>query len=111
MIYDGLDTFLAQHCSLHVLLQIAVHEVEDQLQLILSGYDFPKANNVRMGESLEEGDLSDRSGGESLVLMVQSDFLDCDDVVCEFVPCLVDHSVGAFSNLAYTLVALHLVAA
>ena len=111
LVDNGPHAFLGKNDPLHVSLEVTVNEVENQLQLILPRNHLSQSYNIGMRECLEERYFSDCSRGQSLVLVIESDLLDCHDIVGEFVAGLVDHPVSALTDLVDALVALHLVPA
>jgi hypothetical protein len=67
---------LADGQRLHVLLQIAVEELEDEIQLVAVGvYDVEQPHNVRVVHLLEQRDLADGGGRDAFILSFQADLL------------------------------------
>lgn len=90
---------LADGQRLHVLLQVEVEELKDQIQLVAVGVDnVEQADNVGVVHLLEEGDLANGRGWHALILGFEADLLQRDDslVFGGEVPRLVDDSVGAW---------------
>lgn len=81
---------------LHVLLQVAVEELEDEVQLVTVGMDnVEQAHNVGIAHLLEEGNLADGGRGNALILGFKTDLLECDDsATVGKVARLVDDTVG-----------------
>lgn len=65
-------------------------------------------NNVGVLNALQEGNFADSCGGDTVVLLLKSDLLECDKVTSDEVLALVDHTVGTFSEFLETLVTLKL---
>ena len=85
---------VVEHYFQHLLLRFVDHLQE--------GYDI----GVIL-EGLQQGDLSESAGGNTLFLALEFDVFDCDWLVV-FVEGLVDSSEGTLADLAYLLVSLHL---
>ena len=111
LVYDGFYAFLGKSDPLHVSLEVAVHKVENQLQLIFPRDHLPQSHYIGMRECLQERYFSNRGGGQSFIFVIESNLLDCHDIVGEFIACLVDHPVSALADLVDALVTLHLVPA
>ncbi len=111
LVYDSLYAFLGKGDPLHVPLEVAVHKIKNQLQLILPRDHLPQSHNIGMRKRLQQRDFPNRSRGQSFIFVIEPYLLDCHDIVGEFVASLVDHSVSALSDLVDTLVTLHLVPA
>jgi len=56
-----------------------------------------------MFENFEEGNFSDSGGGESLILMIESDFFECDNIIGFLVPGFVDDTVSALADFVDSL--------
>lgn len=75
-------TSLRDGQSLHVLLQIQVEVLEDEVQLVAIGVDnVEQAHNVGVAHLLEERDLADGSRRHAFIFGFQADLLECDDAV------------------------------
>ena len=84
--------------SFHVLLEIQVEVLEDQVQLVAVGMDnVQQANNIRIVHFLEQGNLANGRGGDSFILGLQTNFLQGDDALVGSaeVASLVDNTVCA----------------
>lgn len=65
---------------LHVLLQIAVEELEDEVQLVAVGVDdVEELDDVGVTHLLEEADLADGGGRDAFVFGFEADLLQGDD--------------------------------
>jgi hypothetical protein len=97
---------LADRQRLHVLLQVEVHELEDQIQLVPVGvHDVKQTQHVRVVHLLEQADLADRSRRDALIFGLETDLLQRDDAVVgrAEVARLVHDSVGALADLFHFL--------
>ena len=56
-----------------------------------------------MFENFEERDFPDSSGGESLILMIETYFFECNNLIGLLVSGLVDDSISALSDLINAL--------
>ena len=56
-----------------------------------------------MFENFEERDFPDGSGGESLILMIETYFFECNNLIGLLVSGLVDDSISALSDLINAL--------
>lgn len=93
---------LADWQRLHVLLQIQVEELEDEVELVAVGvHDVQKADDVGVVHLLEERDLADGGRGDALIFGFQTDLFERDDalVLCCEIAGLVDNSVGSWARL------------
>lgn len=83
--------------SLHVLLQVEVEELEDEVELVAVGVDnVEEAHDVGVAHLLEEGDFADGGGGDALVLGLEADLLQRHNATAiEEVSGLVDDTVRA----------------
>jgi hypothetical protein len=89
---------LADGQRLHVLLQVAVEELKDEVQLVAVGVDdVEQAHDVGVVHLLEQRDLPDGRRRDALVLGFEADLLERDDalVLRGEVLGLVDDSVRA----------------
>ena len=67
---------LADRESLHVLLQIHVQVLEDEVELVAVGVDnVEQANDVRVVHFLEQRNLADGRGRDALILGLETDLL------------------------------------
>lgn len=75
-------TTLADGERLHVLLQIEVQVLEDEVQLVAVGVDdVVEADNVRVVHFFEERNLADGGRGHTLILGLQTDLLEGNDAL------------------------------
>ena len=84
--------------SLHVLLQIEVKELTNQVELMAVGVDnVVEGDDVRVSHLLQQGDLADGSAGDALILGLKTDLLQRHyaTTVGEIAG-LVDDTVGAW---------------
>ncbi len=88
---------LADGQGLHVLLEVEVEELEDEVQLVAVGMDnVEQAHNGRVAHLFEQGDLADGGGRHALVLGLEADLLQGHDATAIVeVAGLVDHAVRA----------------
>jgi hypothetical protein len=94
---------LANGQRLHVLLQVAVKELEDEVQLVAVGvHDVEQADNVRVVHLLEERDFADRRRRDALIFGLEADLLERDDalVLGREVLGLVDDSIRAWTRVS-----------
>lgn len=91
-----------------MLLEIVVDELEDEVELILAGYHVLEANDVGVLQFLQERDFADCSRGNALVIVLQTDLLESDGLIGNFIAGLVNDTVGALSDFGDSLVALNL---
>ena len=69
-------TTLAHRQRLHVLLQIQVQVLEDEVELVAVGVDnVEQANDVRVVHFLEQRNLADGRGRDALILGLETDLL------------------------------------
>lgn len=82
---------------LHVLLQVQVEELKDQVEFVAIGVDdVVEVDDVRIIHFLEKGDLANGSARDALVLGFQADLLQCDHTVwMGQIASLVDDTVRA----------------
>jgi len=90
----------------HELLQIAIHILEDQCELLNLGLedDLLQLHDVGVAQLLENRDLPHGRTGHSLILVLQFYLLQGDDLVVCGVASLVDIAIGALSDLLELLV-------
>ena len=70
-------TTLAHRQRLHVLLQIQVQVLEDEVELVAVGMDnVEQADNVRVVHFLEQGHLTDGGGWDALILGPEANLLE-----------------------------------
>ena len=88
---------VADRQRLHVLLQVEVEELEDEVQLVAVGvHDVEQPHDVRVVHLLQQRDLADRRRRHALVLGLEPDLLECHDAsAVQQVARLVDHAVCA----------------
>jgi hypothetical protein len=89
---------LADRQRLHVLLQVTVKELKDEVELVAVGVDdVEQAHNVGIVHLLEQRNLADGRGRDALILGFEPDLLEGEDalVLCRQVLCLVDDAVSA----------------
>ena len=91
---------------LHVLFQIELEVLEDQVELVLAVDNFLQLDNVGMAQALEETNLSDGGGGHTIVFLLQSNLLKCDYLARYQIAALVNNTVGALSQFLLSLVAI-----
>lgn len=90
---------IADWQCLHVLLQVEVEELEDEVELVAVGvYDVEQADDVGVVHLLEQRDLANGSRGDALIFGFEADLLERDDalVLCCEVAGLVDNSVSSW---------------
>ena len=83
---------------LHILLEIQVQELEDEVQLVAVGvHDVEQAHDGVVVHLFEQGDLADGGAGHAPVFGLQADLLQRDDAVVRGreVAGFVDDAVGA----------------
>jgi len=75
-------TTLADRKSLHVLLQIHVQVLEDEVKLVAVGVDnVEEAHDVGVVHFLEKRDLADRSGRDTFIFGFETDLLEGDNAL------------------------------
>ena len=75
-------TTLADGKSLHVLLQIHVQILEDEVELVAVGVDdVEEAHDVGVVHFLEKRDLANGSGRDTLILGFETDLLEGDNAL------------------------------
>lgn len=73
---------LTNRQSLHVLLQIQVEVFEDKVELVTVGVDnVIEPHNVRVVHFLEEGNLANGGGRDTLILGLEADLLERDNAL------------------------------
>ena len=84
--------------GLHVLLQIEIEELENEVKLVAIGVDdVEKADNVRVVHLLEEGNLTNGGGWDTLILSLEADLLESDNAsIIEEIAGLVNNSVSTW---------------
>lgn len=82
---------------LHVLLQIEVKELEDEVKLVAIGMNnVEEADDVWVVHLLEKRDLTNRSTGDSFILGFKTNLLKCDNSIgVQQILGLVDNSVSS----------------
>lgn len=82
---------------LHVFLEIKVEELEDEVELVAVGVDnVEETDNVWVVHLLEEGNLADGGGWDTLIFGLETDLLESDNAsVVEEIAGLVDDTVGS----------------
>jgi hypothetical protein len=82
--------------GLHVLLQVQVEELADKIELVAVGVNnVEQADDVGVAHLLQQGDLTDGSRGDALVLGLESDLLEGHDApAISEVARLVDDAIG-----------------
>jgi len=91
----------------HVLFQVFVEELKDEVKLVLGVHNFVKPDNGWVVKFLQQGNLSDGSGWDTFIFSLNLDLLQRNDGARASVNCLVDGTVGAFAKLFNLLVLLH----
>jgi len=75
-------TTLADRQSLHVLLQIHVQVLEDEVKLVAVGVDnVEEAHDVGVVHFLEKRDLTDGSGRDTFIFGFEADLLEGDNTL------------------------------
>jgi hypothetical protein len=75
-------TTLADGKSLHVLLQIHVQILEDEVELVAVGVDdVEEAHDVRVVHFLEKRDLTNGSGRDTFIFSFEADLLEGDNAL------------------------------
>lgn len=84
--------------GLHVLLQVEVEELKNEVKLVAIGVDdVKKADDVWVVHLLEKGNLTDGGGWNTLILSLKADLLESDNAsVVEEIAGLVNNSVGTW---------------
>lgn len=90
--------------GVHVLLEVLVKELEDQVQLLLGVENILKADDVRVLQLAEEGDLANGSAGNTFILGVQAGLLESHKLLSHLISCHVNNTVGTFSDFLELLV-------
>lgn len=73
-------TTIADGKSLHVLLQIEIEELEDQVELVAVGMnDVEEAHNVGVAHLLEERNFANGGGGNAFIFSLETDLFECDN--------------------------------
>lgn len=88
---------------LEVLFEVAVAVLKYEVEFFVPGDDFFEVDDVGVFEDFEEGDFSDCGGGESFILMIESNFFECNNVVGLLVSGFVDDAVSALSDFVDAL--------
>ena len=102
-LHDALGEWLASATlrdgeGFHVLLQVQIQELEDQIEFVAVGvHDVEEADDVGIAHLFEEGDLADGGGGDAFIFGFQADLLEGDDALVgsRQVAGFVDHPVRA----------------
>lgn len=98
---EGLATATVTHGQgFHVLLEIEVEELENEVELVAVGVDdVEQADNVDILHLLEEGDLADSGAGNALIFGLETNLLERDDAAAVGqVSGFVDYAIGTFTN-------------
>lgn len=61
-----------------------------------------------MSQTLEQTDFTDRCGGDTIVLLLQSDFLQGDRLTGLQIAALIHDTVSSLTKLLLTLIAIQL---
>ena len=90
------------------LLEVLLHELEDEVELLLGRLvDHVQQRDDRgVVQFFEDRDLSHRSRRHAFFFVLQADFLQSDDLVGDCVARLVHDAVRAFTQLVQLLVSL-----
>lgn len=85
---------------LHVLLEIQVEELKDEVQLVAVGVDnVEETHDVGVAHLLEQRDLADGGRRNTLVLGLEPDLLERNNAtIVEEIARLVNHSVGSWCS-------------
>ena len=89
-------TTLAHRQCLHVLLQVQIQVLEDEVELVAVGVDdVEEADNVRVVHFLEQRNLADGGGRDTLVLSLETNLLQRNNALVGSaqVESLVDNTV------------------
>src|SRR5690242_13656725 len=90
---------IADWQRLHVLLQVEVKELEDEVELVAVGvHDVEQTDDVGVVHLLEQRNLANGGRGDTLIFGLEADLLERDDalVLCCEVAGLVDDAVGSW---------------
>ena len=93
--------------SVKKLFQVEVEVLEDECQFLFCMNHVVKPDDIVMLQLLEDRYLADRSARDALILSLQADLLQSNKLTCQTVPCLVNNTIRALTNLFYFLVLLH----
>lgn len=106
LVHEGLDGGGVEGASIaarvHVALQVLVHELEDEHELVLGVNDVVQQDNVLVAQLLHERDLADGRRGRAL-LRVEVDLLEGDQLARLAVAALEDGGIGALAQLLQLL--------
>ena len=107
-----LPTYLDLHIlqfvtSVKQFLQVLVQVLKNQGQLLVGVQNIFKMYDVWMLEFFQESDLADGRTRNSFLFTLKSDLLECIDLTCLGVSCLVHYSIGALSYQVQFLILLH----
>lgn len=93
LVHEGLDgggvEGAAVAARVHVALQVLVHELKDEHQLVLGVDDVVQQDNVLVAQLLHKGDFADGRRGRAL-LRVEVDLLEGDELAGLAVAALED---------------------
>ena len=92
---------------LHILLEVELQVLEDEIQLVLREQHFLKSeychilvyllNDIRVPEILQKTDFADSGRRDAVILLLKSDFLDSDVFARFQVVRSVDDTIRAFA--------------
>lgn len=106
LVQEGLDIAFRQWALVVIqqLLQILVQELKHQRQLLVCVQNIHEAHDVGVLQLLQQGNFSNGSTWNTLVLGLKSDGFEGVDLSGFGVSGLVDHTIGTFSDLLELLV-------
>ena len=81
------------------LLEVLVEEFEHKGELLVGVEHINQPDNIWMLQLFQEGDLSDSGGGDTFILGLESNGLECVDFSGVDISGLVDHSIGSLAHL------------
>lgn len=116
--HEGLQDLVQETLSLcwwesrsllfHEFFEIELKVLENQVELFLTEQNLFQLNYVRMLKVLEEGDFSDGSRWDTIVLFLKPDLLNCYEFSSLLVQSFINDTVRSLSQLFKFLVLVQL---
>ena len=83
----------------HVLLEVVLQEFEHKVKFLFAVDNVLQPHDVLVLQLLEQGNFTDGSGGNALVLGVEANFLEGNHLLAYAVSRLVHHTVRSLADL------------
>lgn len=90
---------LAMRQRLHVLLEIHGEKLKHQVELILLHEHIHKRDDIRMLQLSQKRNLANRCARYAFLIILESNLLKRDQLVCNLVLAFIHHTIGTFADL------------